>query len=68
MHVTADSPVTGLYTKNREMILGIAPTAKLTVVYVVVLFYMVTKQSNVRNVKCGFTINALSSQNLNLIL
>ena len=48
--------------------LGIAPTAKLTVVYVVVLFYMVIKQSNVTNVKCGFTINALSSQNLNLIL
>ena len=39
-----------------------------TVVYVVVLFYMVTKQSNVTNVKCGFTINALLSQNLNLIL
>ena len=53
---------------NREMDLGIAPTAKLTVVYVVVLFYMVTKQSNVTNVKCGFTINAPSSQNLNLIL
>ena len=32
------------------------------------LFYMVTKQSNVTNVKCGFTINARSSQNLNLIL
>ena len=47
------------------MDLGIAPTAKLTVVYVVVLFYMVTKQSNV---KCGFTINARLSQNLNLIL
>ena len=31
----------------------------------VVLFYMVTKQSNV---KCGFTINARLSQNLNLIL
>ena len=32
-----------------------------------VLFYIVTKQSNVTNVKCGFTImNALSSQNLNL--
>ena len=31
------------------MDLGIAPTAKLTVVYVVVLFYMVTKQSNVTN-------------------
>ena len=50
------------------MDLGIAPTAKLTVFYVVVLFYMVTKQSNVTNVKCGFTINAHSSQNLNLIL
>ena len=50
------------------MDLGIAPTAKLTVVYVVVLFYMVTKQSNVTNVKCGFTINAPLSQNLNLIL
>ena len=50
------------------MDLGIAATAKLTVVYVVVLFYMVTKQSNVTNVKCGFTINAHSSQNLNLIL
>ena len=46
----------------------IAPTAKLTVDYVVVLFNMVKKQSNVTNVKCGFTINALSSQNLNLIL
>ena len=46
----------------------IAPTAKLTLDYVVVLFKMVTKQSNVTNVKCGFTINALSSQNLNLIL
>ena len=34
-------------------------------VYVVVLFYMVTKQSNVTNVKCGFTINAPLSQNLN---
>ena len=31
------------------MDLGIAPTAKLTVVCVVVLFYMVTKQSNVTN-------------------
>ena len=51
-----------------EMDLGIAPTAKLTVVYVVVLFYIVTKQSNVTNVKCGFTINAPLSQNLNLIL
>ena len=53
------------------MDLGIAPTAKLTVVYVVVLFYMVTKQStvtNVTNVKCGFTIDAPLSQNLNLIL
>ena len=50
------------------MDLGFAPTAKLTVVYVVVLFYMVTKQSNVTNVKCGFTINAPLSQNLNLIL
>ena len=49
------------------MDLGIAPTAKLTVVYVVVLFYMVKKQSNVTNVKCGFTINAPLSQNLNLI-
>ena len=38
-----------------------------TVLYVE-LFYMVTKQSNVTNVKCGFTINAPSSQNLNLIL
>ena len=56
------------WNKNREMDLGIAPTAKLIVVYVVVLFYMVTKQSNVTNVKCGFTINAPSSQNLNLIL
>ena len=52
----------------REMDLGIAPTEKLAVVYVVVLFYMVTKQSNVTNVKCGFTINAPLSQNLNLIL
>ena len=51
-----------------ELDLRIAPTAKLTVVYVVVLFYMVTKQSNVTNVKCGFTINARLSQNLNLIL
>ena len=50
------------------MDLGIAPAAKLTVVYVVVLFYAVTKQANVTNVKCGFTMNALSSQNLNLIL
>ena len=50
------------------MDLGIAPTAKLTVVYVVALFYMVTKQSNETNVKCGFTINAPLSQNLNLIL
>ena len=50
------------------MVLGIAPTAKLTVVYVVVLFYMVTKQSNVTNVNCGFTINARLSHNLNLIL
>ena len=33
------------------MDLGIAPTAKLTVVYVVVLFYMVTKQSNVTNAR-----------------
>ena len=49
------------------MDLGIAPTVKLTVVYVVVLFYMVTKQSNVTNVKCGFTINAPLAQNLNLI-
>ena len=57
-----------LSTCSREMDLGIAPTAKLTVVHVVVLFYMVTKQSNVTNVKCGSTINALSSQNLNLIL
>ena len=48
------------------MDLGIAPTAKLTV-DVVVLFYMVTKQSNVTNVKYGFTINAPLSQNLNLI-
>ena len=53
---------------DREMDLGIAPTAKLTVVYVVVLFYMVTKQSNVTNVKCGFTINDPLSQNLNLIM
>ena len=51
--------------QEKEMDLGIAPTAKLTVVYVVVLLYMVTKQSNV---KCGFTMNALSSQNLNSIL
>ena len=50
------------------MDLGIAPTAKLTVVYVLALFYMVTEQSNVTNVKFGFTMNALSSQNLNLIL
>ena len=50
------------------MDLGIAPTAKLTAVYAVVLFFMVTKQSNVTNVKCGFTINARLSQNLNLIL
>ena len=56
------------WNKSPETDLGIAPTAKLTVVYVVVLFYMVTKQSNVTNVKCGFTINAPLSQNLNLIL
>ena len=43
------------------MDLGIAPTAKLTVVYVVVLFYMVTKQSNVTNVKCGFTESEFDS-------
>ena len=53
---------------DQEMDIGIAPAAKLTVVYVVVLFYMVTKQSNVTNVKCGFTMNALSSQNLYFIL
>ena len=41
-----------------EMALGIAPATKLTVVYVVVLFYMVAKQSNVTNVKCGFTMKA----------
>ena len=50
------------------MDLGIAPAAKLTVFYAAVLFYTVTKQFNVTNVKCGFTMNALSSQNLNLIL
>ena len=56
------------WNKNQEMNLSIAPAAKLTVVYVAVLFYMVTKQSSVTNVKCGFAMNALSSQNLNLIL
>ena len=47
---------------------GIAVDAKVTVVYAAVLFYMVTKQSNVTNEKCGFTKNALSSQNLSLNL
>ena len=50
------------------MDLGIALTAKLTVVNAVVQFYMVTKQSNVTNMKCGFTINALSSHILSLNL
>ena len=47
------------------MDLGIALAAKLTAV---VLFYMVIRQSNVTYVKCGFTINALSSQSLSLNL
>ena len=46
------------------MNLGIAAAANLTVIYAAVLFYMVTKHSNVTNVKCAFTINALLSQNL----
>ena len=50
------------------MNLGIAPAAKLTVVYAVVLIYTVKKQSNVTNVKCGFTMTALSSQSLSLNL
>ena len=50
------------------MDLGIALTVRLTVIYAEVLFYMVTKQSNVTNVICGYTMNALSSQNLNSML
>ena len=50
------------------MDLDIVSAAKLPVVYAAVLLFMVTKQPNVTNVKCGFTMNALSSQNLNLLL
>ena len=50
------------------MHIGIAPAAKLTVAYAAVLFNTVTKLFNVTNVKCGFTMNAISSQNLKLIL
>ena len=44
------------------MDLDIAPAAKLTVVYVAVLFYTVTKQFNVTNGKCGCTMNALITE------
>ena len=44
------------------MVLGIVQTAKLTVIYAVVLYGMVTRQFNVTNVRCGFTMNALTSQ------
>ena len=40
---------------------GIAKTAKLNAAYAVVVFLMITKQFNVTNVKCGFTMTALSS-------
>ena len=53
---------------KQEMNVGIAPAAKLTVVYAVVLIYTVIKQSNVTNVKCGFTMTVLSSQSLSLNL
>ena len=48
--------------------LGIAQTAKLTVDYAAVLLSKITRQFSVTVVSCGFTIDALSSQNLSMKL
>ena len=50
------------------MDLGIAQTAKLTVDYAAVLFWKITRQFSVTIVRCGFTMDVLSSQNLSMQL
>ena len=50
------------------MDLGIAQTAKLTADYAAVLFWKITRQFSVTIVRCGFTMDALSSQNLSMKL
>ena len=50
------------------MDLGIAQTAKLTVDYAAVLFCKITRQFSVTIVRCGFTMDALSLQNLSMKL
>ena len=56
------------WNKDRAMNLSISMTAKLTVIYAVALFCMATKQFNVKNVKFGFTMTALSSLILSMKL
>ena len=50
------------------MDLGIAQTAQLTMHYAGVLFWKITRQFSVTIVRCGFTMDALSSQNLSMKL
>ena len=50
------------------MDLGIAQTAKLTADYAAVLFWKIIRQFSVTVMRCGFTMDALSSQNLSMRL
>ena len=50
------------------MDLDIAQTAKLTADYAAVLFWKIIRQFSVTVVRCGFTMDALSSLNLSMKL
>ena len=51
-----------------QMDLGIAQTANLTVDYATVLFWKITRWFSLTIVRCGFTMDSLSSENLSMKL